>query len=57
MSIKLLAQGTTGESDKGTNVRRQPTGTEQLQHKSSIKFQSRLKNNSREGIKKVKKCK
>ena len=47
MNFKLLVQGATGESDAGTNVRRQPTGAEQLQHKNSIKFQSRLKNNSR----------
>ena len=36
-----MIQGTTGESDVGANERRQLTGTEQFQHKSSYKFQSR----------------
>ena len=30
MIIKLLIEGTTGESDVGANERRQPTGAEQL---------------------------
>ena len=40
-SIKLLRQGTTVESDAGTNERRQPTGAEQLKHMNSCEFQSR----------------
>lgn len=54
MSIKLIAQGTTGESDIGTSVRRQQTGAEQFQHKSSCKFQSRLNQHSPEGEKRIK---
>ena len=41
MIVKLLVLGTTEESDVGANERRQLTGTEQFQHKSSYKFQSR----------------
>lgn len=52
MIVKLLVLGTTGESDVGANERRQPTGAEQFQHKSSCKFQSRLNYHSREGLKK-----
>lgn len=52
MNIKLLVLRTTVERDVGTNERRQLTGAEQFQHKNSIKFQSRLVQHTREGLKK-----
>ena len=42
MIVKLLVLRTTEESDVGANERRQPTGTEQFQLKSSRKFQLRI---------------